>query len=76
MPRFYFHQRSNGQLAEDRKGRRFEDADRACSDAIHLTHILLGKTFRSLDNTYFITEASDGEHSLCVVRGSVIIERR
>jgi hypothetical protein len=76
MPRFYFHQRSNGQLAEDRLGRQFASADKACAHAVRRTSALLGKNLSSTTNTYFSTEISDGKRSLCVVRGTVIIERR
>src|ERR1700688_2231099 len=76
MPRFYFHQRSNGKLAEDRRGRQFGSVDEACAYAIHRTPAILGETLRSATNTYFSTEVSDGKRSLCVVRATVIIERR
>ena len=77
MPRFYFHQRSNGKLAEDRRGRQFGSVDEACTYAIHRTPPpILGKTLRSATNTYLSTEVFDGKRSICVVRATVIIERR
>ena len=76
MPRFYFHQRSNGQLAEDWRGRQFGSVDEACTYAIRRTPTILGKTHRSPTNTYLSTEVSGGKCSICVVRATVIIERR
>ena len=76
MPLFYFHQRSNGKLAEDGRGRQFGNADQACEHAVHRTPTLLRKLLRSTSNTYHSTEVTDGEHSLCVVRVTVIVERR
>jgi hypothetical protein len=76
MPQFYFHQRSNGQLAEDRRGRQFASADEACTHAIHITPVFLRKIARSMAaNSYLSTEVTDGKRTLCVVRGTVIIER-
>ena len=37
---------------------------------------ILGKTLRSATNTYLSTEVFDGKRSICVVRATVIIERR
>jgi hypothetical protein len=76
MRRFYFNQRSNGKLAEDRRGRQFGSVDEACTYAIHRTPAILGKTLRSATNTYLSTEVFDGKRSICVVRATVIIERR
>jgi hypothetical protein len=74
MPRLYFHQRSNGKLAEDRRGR--GSVDEACTYTIHRTPAILGKTLRSATNTYLSTVVFDGKRSICVVRATVIIERR
>jgi hypothetical protein len=76
MPRFYFHQLLNGQLAEDWRGRQFGNADDACAYAVHRTATVLRKTVHSATNTYLNTEVSDGKRTLCVVRGKVIIDRR
>jgi hypothetical protein len=75
MARFYFHRRSNGALARDERGRDFGSEDEACAHAIHSTPILLGNALRSMANTYFSTEVSDGQRSLCVVRATVTIEK-
>jgi hypothetical protein len=76
MPRFYFHHRSNGQLEEDQRGLRFPNADKALTHAIRRTSDVLGQTLSSTANTYLTIEVTDGERSLCVVRGTVTIERR
>ena len=76
MSRYYFHHRTNGELASDRRGRQFESHDAACDHAVRLTPAILGKLIQSTTNTYLTTEVTDGERSLFVVRGTVIIERR
>ena len=76
MPRFYFHHRSNGQLVEDQRGLQFPNAEEANVHAIRRTSDVLGQTLSSTVNTYLTIEVTNGERSLCVVRGTVIIERR
>jgi hypothetical protein len=76
MSRYYFHRRANGELARDRRGRQFESYDSACDHAVRRTPSILGKLIQSTTNTYLTTEVTDGERSLFVVRGTVIIERR
>ena len=76
MPRFYFHHRSNGQLVEDQQGLQFPNAEEASAYAIRRTSDVLGQTLSSTVNTYLTIEVTNGERSLCVVRGTVIIERR
>ena len=80
MPRFYFHQHLNGEMAEDRRGRKFASADEACAHAVYyLTPAVLRKTASfaaAAANTYLATEVSDGKRTLWVVRATVIIERR
>jgi hypothetical protein len=71
MSRYYFHRRANGELARDRRGRQFESHDAACDHAVRRTPSILGKLIQS---TYLTTEVTDGERSLFVVRGTVIIE--
>lgn len=75
MRRFYFHRYLNGCLAEDRRGLQFENADEACAHAVRRTPALLGNNLRPTANIHLATEVSDGEHTVCVVRGKVIIER-
>ena len=76
VSRYYFHRRTNGELARDRRGRQFESHGAACDHAIRRTPSILGKLIQSTTNTYLTTEVTDGERSLFVVRGTVIIERR
>ena len=76
MPRFYFHHCSNGHLVEDQQGLQFPNAEEASAYAIRHTSDVLGQTLSSTVNTYLTIEVTNGERSLCVVRGTVIIERR
>jgi hypothetical protein len=76
MPRFYFHHRSNGQLEEDQRGIQFPNANKALTHAIRRTPDVLRQTLSSTANTYITIEVTDGERPLCVVRGTVTIERR
>jgi hypothetical protein len=75
MPLFFFHQHLNGRLEKDRIGRRFPSVDDARVYAVHRIPAILRKTVSSTTNTYVATEVSDGEHTLCVVRAKVIIQR-
>jgi hypothetical protein len=75
MPLFFFHQHLNGRSEGDRKGRRFPSADDARVYAVHSICAILRKTVSSTSDTYLATEISDGEHTLCVVRAKVIIQR-
>ncbi|MDB5610491.1 MAG: hypothetical protein JWP25_7391 [Bradyrhizobium sp.] len=76
MPLFYFHHRSNGQLKEDQRGLQFPNADKALTHAMRRTSDVLGRILSSTENTYLTIEVTNGERSLCVVRGTVTIERR
>jgi hypothetical protein len=76
MPRFYFHQHLNGQFAEDRRGRQFANAKEACEHAVHRTPAALRKTADAGCDTHLATEISDGERTVAIVRGKVIIEKR
>jgi hypothetical protein len=75
MPRFYFHQHLNGQVAEDRRGRQFANIKEACEHVVHRIPAVLRKTIRTTRNTYLATEISDGKRTLAVVRAKVIIEK-
>ena len=75
MPLFFFHQHLNGRLEEDRRGRRFSSVDEARAYAVRRISAVLRKTVCSTSDTYLATEISDGEHTLCVVRAKVIIQR-
>ena len=75
MPLFFFHQHLNGRLKEDRRRRRFPSVDDARVYAVHRVSAILRKTASPTTDTYLATEVSDGEHTLCVVRAKVIIQR-
>ncbi|MGY8676527.1 hypothetical protein Q2941_01715 [Bradyrhizobium sp. UFLA05-153] len=75
MKRFFFHRYLNGRLAEDRRGLQFENVDEACAHAVHCTPAVLQKNVRPATNIHLATEVSDGERTLCVIRGKVLIER-
>jgi hypothetical protein len=76
MQRFYFHQHLNGRLAKDQQGRRLGSGDEACAYAVYRIPTILRKTVRTTTNTHLNIEVSDGKRTVCVVRGSVIIDRR
>jgi hypothetical protein len=76
MPQFYFNRYVNGrQLPNDRRGRQFISEEEARTYAVCRTPALLRKTLRSATrDIYLATEISDGERTLCIVRGKVLIE--
>ena len=76
MPRYYFHQHSNGRRSEDRKGTILRGAAEACTCAIRRAPARLRAAIRESDNDNFVaTEISDGERTLFVVRGKIVIEK-
>ena len=75
MPRFYFHKHSNGQTERDRRGTSLRNENDACAHAVRCTPLALRESVRDVKNTYLAWEVSDGERTICVVRGKVIIEK-
>ena len=76
MPRYYFHQHSNGRRFEDRKGTILRSVAEACSSAVRRAPARLRMAIRERDDDNFIaTEISDGTDILFVVRGKIIIEK-
>jgi hypothetical protein len=75
MPLFFFHQHLNGRSEEDHRGHQFPSVDDARVYAVHRISAILQKTVSSTTDTYLATEISDGEHTLCVVRAKMIIQR-
>jgi hypothetical protein len=63
-------------LKEDQRGLQFPNADKALTHAMRRTSDVLGRILSSTENTYLTIEVTNGERSLCVVRGTVTIERR
>jgi hypothetical protein len=75
MPRFYFHKHLNGQTVPDRRGTLLGDENEACAHAVRCTPLALRKSVSSGKNTYLAWEVSDGERTIYVVSGKVVIEK-
>jgi hypothetical protein len=75
MPRFYFHKHLNGQTVPDRRGTSLRDENEARAHAVRCTPLTLMKSASSGKNTYLAWEVSDGERTIYVVRGKVVIEK-
>jgi hypothetical protein len=75
MPQFYFNRYVNGRrLPNDRLGRQFISEEEARAYAVRRTPALLRKTLRSATtDIYLATEVCDGERTLCIVRGKLLI---
>jgi hypothetical protein len=73
MARYYFHKSLNGQMAMDRRGHEFANAEEACEHALYRTPILLRKIVRPTYTTHLATEISDGKRIVAVV--NVLIEK-
>jgi hypothetical protein len=86
MPTFYFNVRSNGRLAKDRRGQQYEDHGTACAYAIESMPQLLAGAVHSIaqlrtkplehGNAYVSTAVCDESRTVCVVRGSIVVEKR
>ncbi|MEA2921235.1 MAG: hypothetical protein QOF07_1198 [Bradyrhizobium sp.] len=76
MPRFYFHKHLNGQTVPDRRGTSLRNKNEACACAVRCMPSALRKSVSSGRNTYLAWEVSDGERTIYVVRGTVVIEKR
>ena len=74
MPRFYFHTHLNGQMVPDRRGISLRNKNEACAHAVRCTPLALRKSVSRMKNTYLALEVSDGERTIYVVRGKVLIE--
>ena len=75
MPRFYFHKHLNGKTVPDRRGISLRNENVACARAVRCTPLALRKSASSARNTYLAWEVSDGERTVYVVRGTVVIEK-
>jgi hypothetical protein len=75
MPRFYFHKHLNGQTVPDRRGISLRNENEACAHALRSTPLALRKSVSDGKNIYLAWEVSDGERTIYVVRGKVVIER-
>ena len=76
MPRFYFHRHLNGQTVPDRRGTLLRNKNEARARAVRCTPLALRKSVSSKKSTYLAWEVSDGERTIYVVRGNVVIEKR
>jgi hypothetical protein len=76
MPRFFFHKHLNGQTVPDRRGTSLRNENEACAHAVRRTPLALRKSVSTKKNTYLAWEVSDGEHTIYVVRGKVVVEKR
>jgi hypothetical protein len=75
MPRFYFHKHLNGQTVSDRRGTSLRSENEACAHAVRCTYLALRKSVSGGKNTYLAWEVSDGERTIYVVRGKIVIEK-
>jgi hypothetical protein len=76
MPRFYFHKHLNGQTVPDRRGTLLRNKYEARARAVRCTPLALKKSVSKKKSTYLAWEVSDGERTIYVVRGTVVIETR
>lgn len=75
MPRYFFHQRVRGEKTEDASGTLLPTDGAACHRAVQRTPAGLKRAELPSRNTYVTTEVTDGDRTLFVVRGTVIIEK-
>jgi hypothetical protein len=75
MPRYYFHKHLNGQKVPDRRGTSLRDENDARFHAVRRTPWALRKSVGNGKNTYLAWEVSDGERTIYVVRGKVVIQK-
>ena len=76
MPRYFFHQHVGGQKTEDARGELFPSDATACHRAAQRMPASLKRAAERSRNTYVATEVTNGDQTLFVVRGTVIVERR
>jgi hypothetical protein len=76
MPRYFFHEHVRGQKTEDPRGTLLPDDGAACHKAVQRTPASLKKAEQESRNTYVTTEVTNGNRTLFVVRGKVIVEKR
>jgi hypothetical protein len=59
----------------DQSGTSLRDESEACAYAVGCTPLTLRKSVSPRRNTNLALEMSDGQRTLCVVRGKVVIEK-
>jgi hypothetical protein len=75
MSQFYFHVRSNGILVEDQVGCAYQSASEACTFALGSMPRLLAEALQPR-STHVTTDICNDVGSICVVRASIVVERR
>ncbi len=73
MSQFYFHVRSNGILVEDQVGSGYQSASAACTFALGSMPGLLTEALQA-SSTHVTTNICNDLGSICVVRGSSVVE--
>jgi hypothetical protein len=76
MPRYFFHQHVRGQKTEDPLGTLLPTDGAACHRAVQRTPAGLKRAEQHSRNTYVATEVTNGNRTLFVVRGTVVVEKR
>jgi len=76
MRRYFFHEHVSGQKTEDKRGKLFLTESAACHRAMQRMPTGLKKAGDCSHNTYVATEVTDGNRTLFVVRGTVVLNRR
>ena len=76
MARFYFHRHLNGQKTADQSGVLLEGDAAACAYAMRRMPGALKEGLRQQSaNVHAATEISDGNRTLYIIRGKIIVER-
>jgi len=77
MRRFYFHTRANDVVVVDHQGLQLHSEQAACEHAIEGTPLLLKQSREQNHNTHVSTQICDeSEHTIAVIRGTVVLEMR
>ncbi|WP_162268349.1 DUF6894 family protein [Bradyrhizobium sp. DASA03076] len=76
MPRYFFREHVRGQTTEDPQGTQFRDDSEACHQAVLRMPANLKKAEKRSHDTHVATEVTNGNRTLFVVRGKVVVERR
>ncbi|WP_157083629.1 DUF6894 family protein [Bradyrhizobium manausense] len=76
MPRYFFHHHVRGQKIEDPLGELLPTDEAACHRAAQRMPADLTRSAVPSNNTYVATEVTNGNRTLFVVRGTVVVERR
>jgi hypothetical protein len=75
MPRYFFHQYIRGHMTEDPSGMLLPTW-RSMSPRLTADPARLKRAEEDSSNTHVATEVTDGNRTLFVVRGKIVVERR